>query len=90
VIVAGVPYCEVCGVTPDDARVLSCDRTIRIDFPKDGGVIVLCALCRALIDSGLLRFEGVDPDGVRRYRRWNCEWTPGELFPAPLRPAPSP
>ncbi len=66
--------CEVCGV-PASLRALTAtwskdQQTIRCDF------------CQRLIDSGMIRPDVIE-NGRQRYRRWNFNWTEGDLLPVP-------
>ena len=81
-IVDGTPYCDVCGSDGPNHQA-----GLRIDFGKHEALTVTCPLCQGLLDAGLVRLDGIDDEGHRRFRQWYPVWTQGEMIPLPRIPA---
>jgi len=75
VIVGGQIYCDCCG---GDG---SMHELTAITMSRSEPVRITCTFCQGLIDAGMLREEW--HNGVRRFRRWEFEWTKKELRPVP-------
>ena len=84
-IVDGTPYCDVCGSDGSNR-----EDGLRIDFGKTEELSVLCSSCKGLMDAGLVRLDGIDENGRRRFRRWHMEWFEGDLIPLPKPGLPVP
>jgi hypothetical protein len=73
----GLPCCDVCHVPASMAEVtVTLTKQVR-------ETEAVCKLCAGLLEAGLIRLDHSEPDGTPRYRRWNFEWTPGDLVPIP-------